>query len=163
MSVETTITSKNLTYGVPGVFIVDYTCPGIEAGVDSTALLDLELPGIELQEKSYRYTPVVPSLLNNGGSYVIELLTLNVSCSSANYTLRLLNKDDITLINTVNEVFRSAAITTLSYNNRFDNLFIANKDTPMDNKLYLYISNSGIATGDIYVELLYRAIQDRQF
>ena len=63
-------------------------------------------------------------------------------------------------------MYEVAAYTgiNLSTNDVFDRFIIRNRDVILDNKLYLFISNSGaIDTGVISIELIYLSLQDREF
>jgi len=91
------------------------------------------------------------------------LAGFSISCSSTNYAVRILTRNDPTLINTMYEVAAYTGIN-LSTNDVFDRFIIRNRDVILDNKLYLFISNSGaIDTGVISIELIYLSLQDREF
>ena len=156
MTTPTTIIDSVLTNSMPPYTIVRYQDPiGVPANSDSTSLIELELPA--LNTLSTRTS----ILLNK--SYVIDLSSISISCSSTDFDVRILNKNDISLIYTNFEVYNSTS-NNLSYLDSFSKFIIINRDTVLDNKLYLYISNnSGIDTGPIDIELIYVTLQDRLF
>lgn len=148
------------TNTVPQYVMVKYQeTEEIGAGSDSTSLIIIDLPGLDNTSVSYK---TEPRKLLSGKSYVIDLASFSISCLSANYAVRVLNKNDITLLNTTNEILSYTGVN-LSTSENFDRFIIRNSDEALDNKLYLFISNSGIATGIITIELTYITIQDREF
>jgi len=155
-----TIIDSLATNTLPAYTIVKYQdLDGVPAGLDSTALIEIELPGLYTTEPSYR---VEPRTLLTSKSYAIDLAGISISCLSENYDIKLFNKNDINLTNTINEVLSYSGINK-SMSDAYSRFIIRNRDTILDNKLYLYISNSGIETGPITLELIYISIQDRVF
>ena len=156
-----TLIDSLATNSIPPYIIVNYQDnDGVSAGSDSTALIELELPGLYTTEAWYRTEPRT-SLSSK--SYTIDLAGFSISCSSTNYAVRILTRNDPTLINTMYEVAAYTGIN-LSTNDVFDRFIIRNRDVILDNKLYLFISNSGaIDTGVISIELIYLSLQDREF
>jgi hypothetical protein len=149
------------TNSMPPYVIASYNdTDGVSAGSDSTALIEIELPGLYNSEPSYRTEPRT-TLTNK--SYVIDLAGFSISCSSTNYTVRILTRNDPKLINTIYEVGSYTGIN-LSMNDTFSRFIIRNRDVILDNKLYLFITNSGaMDTGIISIELAYISLQDREF
>ena len=133
---------------------------GVPAGADSTSLIEIELPSLYTTEPSYR---VEPRTILTGKSYAIDLSGLSIDCSSNNFGFKLLNRNDITKINTFYEIADYTSIN-LSTSDTWGRFIIRNRDVILDNKLYLYVSNSGLMdTGPINIELSYITIQDREF
>ncbi len=160
MSIATLMDSL-ATNSLPPYIMVSYQdTDGVSAGSDSTALIELELPGIYTTEPSYRNEP---RTILTDKSYVIDLAGFSISCSSENYSVRILTRNDPLLINTIYEVAAYTGIN-LSMNDTFDRFIIRNRDLILDNKLYSFISNSGLkGTGHISIELTYLNLQDREF
>jgi len=157
---QATIIDSLATNTLPEYIIVQYQdIEGVQANSDSTALIEIELLGLYNTEPSYREAP---RTMLTGKSYAIDLAGISISCLSTNYGFRLLNRNDITLINSIYEVIAYTNIN-LSMSDNFSRFIIRNRDIVLDNKLYLYISNSGIDTGPINIELTYLNIQDREF
>ena len=155
-----TITDRLATNSMPPYIIVSYLdTDSIPAGSDSTALIEIELPGLYTTEPSYR---VEPKTSLTSKAYVIDLAGISISCSSTNFTARLLTRNDPKLINTMYEVAAYTAIN-LSMSDTFSRFIIRNRDVIFDNKIYLFISNAGVMeTGDISIELSYLSIHDRE-
>lgn len=149
------------TNSLPSHIIVKYQfSDGIPAGSDSTSLLELELPGLYTSESSYRSEP---RIILTSKSYAIDLLQISISCISSNYSVKLLNKNDIDLGDTIYEVLSYSNINK-SVSDIFNKFIIRNRDVVLDNKLYLYISNNdSVDIEDIEVELVYITLQDRTF
>ncbi len=157
---QATIIDSLATNTLPEYIIVQYQdIEGVQANSDSTALIEIELLGLYNTEPSYREAP---RTMLTGKSYAIDLAGITIACSSTNYGFRILNKNDITAINSVNEVVRYTGIN-LTTQDTFNRFIIRNRDDVVDNKLYLYISNLGaMDTGPITIELTYLNIQDRE-
>lgn len=157
---QATIIDSLASNSLPPYNIVKYQVDEeIPAGSDSTSLIEIELPGLFTTEPSYR---TEPRILLTGKSYVIDLSKISINCNSDNFSFRLLNRNDITLINSIYEVAYYTGINA-SMSDIFDKFIISNRDLIMDNKLYLYISNSSaISSGVINLELVYLTLQDRE-
>jgi len=150
------------TNTLPPYTIIEYQdLDGVPGGADSTSLIEIELPALYTTEPSYRETP---RTLLTGKSYAIKLVGFSISCLSTSYNVRILNRNDITKINTLYEVYKTSSAINLHTNIPFYETIIRNRDIILDNKLYLYISNSAlIDTGIITIELSYVSLQDREF
>ena len=134
---------------------------GISASSDSTALIVLDLPGLVIDRNSYLQ---VPQTRFNGDCYGINLISFNISCLSTNFAASILNVNDISKIDTYNEILSYTSINKSNIDSDLGNLIIVNRDDPIASRLYLYISNSAVvATGSIFVELIYTLIQGRAF
>lgn len=141
----------DVTYSAPPNIIATYEM------TDSTALIEIELPGLTIDEESYRH---IPNTDLSGVAYAIQLLSFAISCSSTNFNVRVLDINDITRLDTINEVL-SYNITTPSYlDTNFQEFVIKNRDNPITNKLYLYLEN---VSGTITLVLTYINLQDRPF
>jgi len=135
---------------------------GVAANSDSTSLIILDIPGIEMDEPSYRQTP----RKNPGGNaYAIELVVFNISCVSTDFNVRILNQNNANMLNTIYEVGRYNNINLSNIDSAFDRFVIRNRDGTLSSRLYLYIENNDIinATGTISLEMIYIIIQDRAF
>jgi len=150
----------SVSYYTSPYIIVNYQdSEGVAAASDSTSLIELSLPGLYTTEESYRHEP---RRMLTSKSYVIKLFRIAISCLSANYTFRILNRNDILLINSIYKVYTSGAIN-LGDNISLTELIIRNRDVVLDNKIYLFISNLGIDTGPIDIDLTFQSLQDREF
>jgi len=158
-----TLKDKIITNSMPQYTIAKWQdTEGVLSNTDSTSLIVLELPGKSIDEPSYRQDP---KKIVNGVSYVIELIVFNISCLSTNYNVRILNKNDITLLNTINEITVYSNINLSSIDSSFDRFIIRNRDDSLINRLYLYVENNDINndTGPINIEMVYLNLQDRLF
>lgn len=149
------------TKSVPPYTIVRYQdSVGVPASTDSTSLIELELPGLYTSESSYI---VEPRINLTEKAYAIDLLQISISCESTDFSIKLLNRNDIACINTIYEVLSYTHIHS-SMSDLFTRYVIRNRDIILDNKLYLQVSNlAAVDTGDINVELIYLNLQDRIF
>lgn len=152
-SLTATIENSFCSLSVPEYIIMEYSL----LSPDATCLVVLELLGLFTTEPSYRVNPR-ESLL--GKAYAIDLAGFSVSCNSANYNVSLLNIEDESKINTINEVLRYSNIN-LSTSDTFDRFIIRNRDVILNNKLYLYFQNNGGAPGTLRIELIYVNLHDR--
>lgn len=156
-----TLIDSLATNSIPPYIIVSYEdLDGVAAGSDSTSLIEIELPGLANTEPSYRQEP---RNRLTGKSYVIDLAGISISCLSTNYRVRILTRNDLTLINSIYEVadYTGINLTEVDIYNRF---IIRNRDIVLTNKIYLFITNSGaMETGPIQIELTYQSLQDREF
>lgn len=130
----------------------------IQAGGDSTSLIVLELPGMSTDAASYLEMPKRGS---TGLAYVIQMISFQIACQSADFTTRALNRNGIGLIDTIYEAFKISNSNKVGTLGNLNDQVIRNRDNPMDNKLYIHISNAGVNTGDIWVELVYYNIRSQ--
>jgi len=158
---QATLIDSLATNSMPPFIIVNYLeTESIPGGSDSTSLIEIELPGLYTSEPSYRSEPRTRLTEK---SYAIDLSGISISCSSTNYDLRLLTRNDSSLINTFYEVAVYTGIN-LAMSDTFERFVIRNRDVVLDNKLYFHIRNFGtMETGNISIELSYVALQDREF
>lgn len=164
MSNIATLKDREVTNSIPNYIISKWEDPvGVPANSDSTSLIIIELPGLALNETSYRQIPNKKFL--TGVSYAIELIVFNISCLSTNYNIRILNKNDIAKLNTINEVAIYNNINLSNIDTTFDKFIIRNRDDSLINRLYLYVENNDIVnnTGTIQLEIVYVNLQDRAF
>ena len=146
-----TLKNAEVLYSAPPKIIATWEI------TDSTGLIEIELPGLSIDEMSYNNCPN-ESL--TGKAYAIQLLTFSIDCSSTSFNARLLNKNDMTQLNTINEVLSYSNINLSHLDENFEEFVIRNRDTTLTNKLYLYIEN---ASGIITLTLTYINLQDRPF
>ena len=145
---------------VPGYIVCEYSATGIGADTTSTELIMLNLPARKRSQPKYR---TIPNLSVDGVAYAIELNVFSISCSSRNFDVSILNKNDITLINTINEVARYTGINLSESDQDFSRFVIRNRDNSLTNAIYIYLNNHDtIPTGNIRIELAYLPIQDNQ-
>jgi len=141
--------------------ICEYSADGVGADSSSSELIELELPSMNLNRWGHRN---IPNNTVNGEAYAIKLAGLAFSCDSTNFTFIVLNKSDITLLDTTNEVIKYIEVDKTLSDQSFDEFIIRNRDNSLTNKLYIYINNpASISTGTIRIEFVYIAIQDREF
>lgn len=160
MSTATLINAVKTDSVVP-YMICEYSAEGIEADSTSTELIEIELPGMYLGRWSHRN---VPNVTTSGESYIIDLKGFSISSDSTNFDVVILNINDITMLNTINEVMSYTGINLTETDQSFDGFLIRNRDTVLTNKIYLYIINhASIATGTLRFELIYINMQDREF
>lgn len=145
---------KVITYSAPRYMIVRWEdLIGVPANSDSTSLIILNLPALGTEG------------LPNGVSYAFELLVFNIGCDSTDYNVRILNKNDITALNTIYEVAKYDSINLSNIDSIFGKFIIRNRDISLTNKIYLYVENNDItnATGSINIEMIYLNLQNRSF
>lgn len=160
MPLATLVNSIN-TDSTPSYMICEYSVNGIGADTTSIELIELVLPSRNNNAPTYR---AEPNVTRSGEAYIIDLKSFSVSCNSTNYDVSILNINDITRLNTINEVARYTGIDLDESDQSFENFIIKNRDTILDNKIYLFINNHDvIATGRMRIEIIYMAIQDREF
>lgn len=141
--------------------ICEYSADGIGADTTITELIELELPNISLGNYSHRH---IPNLTTNGQAYALNLFGISISCDSTNLDFVVLNKNDISLLYTINEIIRYEGVNRAESDQNFDGFIIRNRDNTLTNKLYLYLNNHAtVPTGTIRLELIYVATQDREF
>jgi len=155
-----TIIDSLACHTIPSYSIVRYQdSTGVGAGANSTELIEIELPSLYTSSASYLEEPRTHL---TSKAYAIDLSGISIACLSASYSFKILNRNDISLINTIYEVMSYSNIN-LSMSDSYPRYIIRNRDLVLTNKLYMYIANAGIATGPINFELSYISIQDRTF
>lgn len=161
MSVVATIVNKINTDSVPKYMICEYSSDGVDADSTSIELIEFELPSRNNNDPTYR---TQPNVTTGGEAYIVDLKVFSISCESTNFDVHILNINDITRLNTVNDVAIYSAIDLSESDQSFEDFIIRNRDTVLDNKIYLFINNhDSIPTGTIRVEIIYLPIQDREF
>lgn len=146
-----------ITDAFPQHMVVLYrVTDAVQAGGDSTSLIELTLPGISIDAASYL---TMPKRGSTGSAYVIEMISFQIACQSADFTTRVLNRNDINSIDTIYEAFKISNSNKVGTLGNLNDQVIRNRDNPMDNKLYVHISNAGGNTGDIWMELVYYNIR----
>jgi len=141
-----------VTYSIPPTVIATW------AITDTTGMVEIKLPGLSNDEPSYRQIP--NQRMVGGKSYAIQLLGFSISCNSADFNVRVLNKNDVTKLNTIYEVLTYDNINLDYLDENFENFVIKNEDTPVTNSLYVYLEN---ASGTTLLSLTYITLQDRPF
>ncbi|MGD2072031.1 MAG: hypothetical protein PVG65_00875 [Candidatus Thorarchaeota archaeon] len=147
-----------ITDAFPQHMVALYSVPGIGAGEDSTSLIILELPGISNDLRSYLKMPRRGSA---GKAYAIEMVSFQIACNSADFTVRVLNRNDITAIDSIYQVLKLDNVNKVEASGNANDKIIRNRDNPIDNKLYVHISNAGLVTGTIWIELIYYNIRSQ--
>ncbi len=141
-----------------------YGGAGIVIGSTANDTIELLTPAINTNTMTNREFPTIR--INSDESIALELHDLKISCLSADFSIWLFNKTGTpaNLKDTIYEVFASA-----SANKRFAlsegslntlPIFIRNYDSTPTGKLYLYIENTGVASGEISVELVFTTMHD---
>lgn len=150
------------TDSVPPFMICEYSFDGIEADSTATELVEIELPSRTLSRYSHRH---IPNVTTSGEAYAINLIGISISCNSTNLDYSILNINDITRINTINEVLSYTEIDRAESDQSFDEFIIRNRDNVLINKVYFYMINNDLImpTGTIRLELTYVVVQDREF
>jgi len=164
MSHLATLINSVITNSAPPYNIVLWEdTVSIPANSDSTSLIILEIPGLAIDEPSYRQSPRKST--NGGVCYAMRLSGFSVSCSSTNFNVRMVNINDMSKLNTIYELLRYNNINLATIDEDFEDFIIRNRDISLTNKLYLYIENNDAvnATGSISIELTYINMQDRLF
>lgn len=160
MSLATLINAVK-TDSVTPYMICEYSADGVGADSTSAELIEIELPGLSLERWSHRN---IPNNTVSGEAYIIDLKGFSISCNSTNFDVSILNINDMTRLNTINEVITYTGINLSEIDQTFDGFIIRNRDTILTNKIYLYIVNTSlIATGTLRFELIYINMQDREF
>jgi len=160
MPLATLVNSIN-TDSAPNYMICEYSSVGVGADSTSTELIELTLPSRNNNTPTYR---AEPNVTREGEAYIIQLRVFNISCLSTDFDVHILNINDISRINTINEIMAYTTINLSEIDQSFENFIIRNRDITLTNNLYLYIVNHDtIATGTIRMELIYNVIQDREF
>lgn len=158
-NLTTTIVEQELLNSVPKKAIVQYLFDSsISGSSDSTSFIELEIPGQLINNEYYRSEP---NLNLNGGASVINIISFNISCESDDYDFKILNVNDITKFDTINELLSIENVEYSYYLCSPEPLIYENNDTVQNNKLYLFIiNNSSTSTGNIDVEIIYEIIKN---
>jgi hypothetical protein len=158
--IPATLVKISEVYSSPPHIIGLWSCLNIPAGTDSTSLIMISLPAHNffLQPWSVNIEKRL-----KGKAYAIDLRMFSASCFSNNYSITILNKNDIALLNTVYEVGQWSSINLSVSDILEDPFLIKNKDDILINQIYFYIQNSlgTVDTGTISIELTYVVMQDR--
>jgi hypothetical protein len=148
------------TYSSPPHIIGLWSCPNVPARTDSTALITFTLPAHNFFLEPY--SPKVEKRLKQK-AYAIDLRMISVSCLSDNYSIYILDKNDISLLQTVYEVACYCNINLSVSDTAEESFIIKNRDDILTNQIYFWIDNriGTVDTGPISVELTYVVMQDR--
>lgn len=160
MSLATLVNAVKTDSVVP-YMICEYSAEGVGADSTSTELIEIELLGVSLGRWGHRN---VPNNTTSGEAYIIDLKGFSISCDSTDFNVSILNINDMTMLNTINEVATYTGLNLSEIDQTFDGFLIRNRDIILTNKIYLYIVNTAlIATGTLRFELIYINMQDREF
>jgi hypothetical protein len=147
-------------YTLPPQIIGLWNCPNVPSGTDSTSLVSIALnaPNALLEP----YSPSMAKRLR-GKAYAIDLRIFSVSSLSNNFAVHILDRDDISLLNTVNDIGVWDTINRSTSEVLESPFTIKNRDDVQTNQIYFYFDNgSGLVdTGLIEIELTYFVLQDR--
>jgi hypothetical protein len=158
MAISSTIVNVINTDSAPAYIVAEYVANGIGADTTSSDLIELKLRARKRSQPKYR---TIPNLSIDGVTYAIELVVFSVSCNSRNFDISIINRDDITLVNTINEVVKYTGINLSENDQDFSRFIIRNRDDELTNSVYVYLDNHDtISTGNIRIELAYLPIQD---
>jgi len=150
-----TIIRSLATLSIPQYIIVDYE---YDMGSDSTAFISIDLPALFTTEESYRKE--LRTKLT-GKSYAIDLCSFNISSDSTDFNVQLLNKGDVSYIETIYTVIEVLEINKTE-SNIFDRFIIRNEDSIVTNKFYMKIVNNSVSDiGKILLQLTYITLQNR--
>lgn len=151
-----TVTRSLATLSSPQYVIVDYE---YAMGADSTAFISVSLPGLAIDEPSYR-----ENLRTNlaGHSYAIDLSSISISCGASNFEFQLFNTGDGALnnLNTIYQILSASAIDK-SYYASFNKFIIRNEDQIPTDSLYLELRKYAGTAGTVKIQLIYTTLQDR--
>lgn len=158
-NILSTIIKKEMIDPIYKKSIIKYESnESIGSTTDSTSLIELNIIGQVTDFLNYRQYPYT---ILEGKCSIFKLLNIKVSCDSDDYNIKILNKNDITKINTINEIISIDNIDK-SFNLILNpGCIIKNKDDNQTNKIYLQINNlSSINTGIIKIELIYEILKN---
>lgn len=158
--IPATLVKVSEVYSSPPHIIGLWTCPNVPAGTDTTSLIMISLPAHNFFGQPW--SPKVEKRLK-GKAYAIDLRIFSTSSLSDKYAVIFLNKNDITLLNTVYEVGCWCDIDKSLSDISETPFLIKNRDDVFVNNLYVYIENvlGSVDTGPISIELTYIVMQDR--
>jgi hypothetical protein len=122
-----------------------------------SALLPIKLLGADQHQ---RYTGYLAGSEDLAGEVnTIQLLGIAASCGSADFNIHILNMNDLTKLDTINEALSYEEVDKSFSDYTFNNMFIQNEDITEVAYLYVYIENNGaVVTGDIEITLTYKPI-----
>jgi hypothetical protein len=147
------------TYSCPPHIIGLWSCPNVPAGTDSTALVTFALPAHNFFLEPY--SPKVEKRLRQK-AYAIDLRMISISCLSEKFDTYILDKNDISLLQTIYEVACYCNVNISVSDISEIPFIIKNRDDVLTNQIYFCFDNKGIVdTGPILVELTYIVMQDR--
>lgn len=149
-----TLTRSLSTLSMPQYVIADYE---YVMGADSTAFIIIDLPALYTTEPSYREE--LRTRLT-AKAYAIDLCNFSISCGSTNFDVKVLDKNDESLVGTIYEVLSYTAINK-SELSIFDRFIIRNEDTIPINRIYLVLTSSAGVVGTVLLQLAYTTLQDR--
>lgn len=152
---EASIIFSSISNSDPAYIDVIYlSTESIPPSSDSTSLIELNL----LAPNPVNYL-TLPNTDLTGETSFVDISSINVSCDSTNFDVRIFSKNDINSYNTIYESY-SNTNNNLSLSDLFSKFIVLNKDTVTDSKLYMFITNNDAvnSTGNIYIELLYNSL-----
>jgi hypothetical protein len=153
MSIETVITNRNTSFSFPQYITVKYRCD--ESVPAHSTSSDLMAFVIVSNKPSYMSHLNIPYVDLTGECYQLDLSSISIACSSADYDFKLLTKNDIAEIDSTYNVIAYSSINE-SVAEIFERFIISNEDSPVSSYLYGFIiNNDGTDTGPIYLELTY--------
>lgn len=158
--IPATLVRVTETYSSPPHIIGLWTCPNVPVGTDTTSLISISLPAHNFFLEPW--SPKIEKRLK-GKAYAIDLRIFSTSSLSDKYAIIFLNKNDITLLNTVYEVGRWYNINLSLSDISEEPFLIRNEDDIFTNQIYAYIENTlgTVDTGPVSIELTYVVMQDR--
>ena len=158
--IPATFINVSETYSSPPHIIGLWTCPSVPAGTDSTSLVSFSLPAHNFFLQPY--SPKVEKRLK-GKAYAIDLRNFSTSSLSNNYGVHILDKNDISLLDTVYEVGCWCNINISLSDISESPFIIKNRDDIFTNQIYFWFENKlgSVDTGPISIELTYIVMQDR--
>lgn len=140
----------------------DATC-NIPAGTASNFLIEIPLLACTTAEKGN-----LPRRNITGMAFGIDLNSISIFSQSDKFIIRMLTRNNITLLGTFLEILVYNDINRSIMDVFEDEFFIRNYDYTgpyggQDNKLYMYVDNTAgsVDTGTINISMNYSVIQDK--
>ena len=152
------LVQTQMTYSTPPYIIAEWAAPSVVGG--ASEMIEVTLPGPSLEELHYRQNPN-PNL--DGASYAIAVNTFAISCLSGDFDVSVLDINDETEVDTLHEMFKYTGENKVFRDNNLTQYVFRNRDNPQTNKLYIYLTNNDIDTGEIQIEIVFICLQDRPF
>ena len=137
--IQSTVAGKNY----PRATLCSYSdSTGVSASSTSAELIRLQIPGL-VDDTG---TATLP-----GHSKLMRLTSVASACDSTDYDIILLDKNDISALNTINEIYSYTGVNLSYIDVNLETFIVSNHDTTKTNELYLYIKNDDTtnATGTI--------------
>lgn len=138
------------------VHIGRWEMTGVAADSTSTELVEIEIPAINTEDLLH-----MPRKTYTSKALSFQLWSLAIDCDSENFSVRILDINDILAINTLDEIIVYTAINRSEMDADLGTLIISNRDAVQTNKIYLYFNNSDAVNdmGTVTLELIYSPLK----